>query len=93
MNAYLKMAGKKTDADDTDRTVTYSGLEGFQRVVLDCRDATSEMTFSFDEPIATSSKVVYLKPGDIYDEFVSEGCFSIHYKGAGTFRYQAYTKE
>ena len=90
MEEYLKFAGKKTDADNTDRVVTYSGTEGFKHVVLDCRDAVAEMAFSFDEPLANSTKVVYLKPGDIYDQIVSLGSFSIHYQGMGTFRYQAY---
>lgn len=89
----LKLAGKKTDADGTDRVITYSGPIGFTRVVLDCRDTTAEMAFSFDEPLANSNKVVYLQSGDIYDEIVSVGCFSIHYKGSGTFRYQAYSGE
>lgn len=90
MQENLKIAGKKTDADSTDRVVKHSGNTGFTRVVLDCRDATNEMAFSFDEPLSTSSKIVYLKPGDIYDEVVSLGGFAIHYMGSGTFRYQAY---
>lgn len=90
----LKIAGKKTDADGTDRVIQYDGPIGFTRVVLDCRDASGEMSFSFgEESLATSNKVVYLKSGDIYDEIVSVGCFIIHYKGAGTFRYQAYSEE
>lgn len=89
----LKLAGKKTDADATDRVITYSGPIGFTRVVLDCRGATGEMSFSFDEPLAASTKVVYLQSGDIYDEIVSIGGFTIHYKGSGTFRYQAYSGE
>jgi 2-keto-4-pentenoate hydratase/2-oxohepta-3-ene-1,7-dioic acid hydratase in catechol pathway len=90
----LKLAGKRTDADATDRTITYTPTgvlpDGFSRVVLDCRDCTAEMTFSFNEPIATATKPLYLKPGDYFDEYVITNGQVIHYSGAGTFRYQAY---
>ncbi len=78
----LVAAGKKTDADTTDRTIVTTG---FKRIIIDCTDATSEMTFTIDENISGAEKPIYVSNGNDLDLNVLGT--TLHYEGAGTFRY------
>jgi len=78
----LVAAGKKTDADGTDQTIS---TNGFTQITLDCIDASAEMTFTFDEAISGATKPVYIKNG--YSLNLNIAGAVLHYSGSGTFRY------
>ena len=78
----LVASGKKTDADETDRTIT---TNGFTFLRLDCVDAANEMTFAIDEDISDASNPIYVKNGYVLELNVAGNV--LHYSGSGTFRY------
>lgn len=88
INGSFAKGNKVTDADATDRTIDATSDGGFKRLVLDCSDCASEMTFTVDEAIASATKFIYVKPGMTWDDYVSGNI--LHYSGSGTFRYQMF---
>lgn len=81
----LAKSGKKTDADATDRTIDTTSVGGFSRIILDCQDCTSEMTFTIDEAISGAQNPIYIASGGGIDANISGKV--LHYSGSGTFRY------
>lgn len=79
---YLVAAGKKADADGTDRTIVTTG---FTHLRLDCVDASAEMTFAIDDAISGADYPIYVKNGYVLELDVVGA--TLHYTGAGTFRY------
>lgn len=81
----LIKAGKITDADVTDRIIDATSVGGFYKISLDCSQCTSEMSFTIDEAISGSTKIIYVEAGSSFSDYLKGNI--LHYSGAGSFNY------
>ena len=74
----VKDAGKVTDADGTDRTITPS--DGFNYVAIVC-DGPAELRICIDADSTAGQKIIYIKDGEVFEREIRGSV--LHYSIAG----------